>query len=502
MTAPGTKPHVRGRSQATKKVFLTGGTGNWGKVILREFKERGDRFDVVALVLPTHRDTEAIREFEDMENLTVIFGDLTDYQTIAQCVQGADYVLHTGAVVSPAADDNPELTHKVNVGGARNIIRAVKAQPHPDAVSVVMIGSIAETGDRNPPHHWGRVGDPIRVAQYDEYGQSKVIAERELVDSGLPRWAWLRQTGIFHGGILSIRDAIMTHTPLDGVMEWVSVEDAARLIANICEEDVPEEFWNRIYNIGGGEDWRLTNWELQVALTGELGVGDPRKWFERNWFATRNFHGQWYTDSDVLEELIPFRKDSFAGALQREVRAASPTTRLAGKIPAWFIKNHVMKPITLHPRGTMAWIRDNDESRITAYFGSRAEWEVIGGWDTFWPPHPDRTPTYLDHGYDETKSFDAWSTTDLRNAADFRGGELLSMSFTDGDVATPLQWSCHQSHIFSGSPRLILTGGHWCPVCVRTPSEYVQQAEANAFLRQLDGTLSITPDGPARAVTG
>ncbi|MHA7179404.1 NAD-dependent epimerase/dehydratase family protein [Arthrobacter sp. MDB2-24] len=496
---------VRGRTPVSKKVFLTGATGNWGKVILREFRERSDRFDIVALVLPTPKDIEAIREFEDMDNLTVVFGDLTDYSTVAQCVEGADYILHTGAVVSPLADDNPELTHRVNVGGTRNIIQAVKAQPQPDTVSIVMIGSIAETGDRNPPHHWGRIGDPIRVAQYDEYGQSKIIAERELVDSGLPRWAWLRQTGIFHGGLLSIRDAIMTHTPLDGVMEWVSVDDAARLLANICEDDVPEEFWNRIYNIGGGEDWRLTNWELQIALMGELGVGDPRKWFERNWFATKNFHGQWYTDSDILEKLVPFRKDSFATALQREIRTASITTRLAGRVPAWLVKNHIMKPITLHPRGTMAWIKGNDEDRINAYFGSRADWEAIGGWDTFWPPHPDRTPTYLDHGYDETKPPATWSVEDLRGAANFRGGTLVAQTLITGDTSTPLQWACHEGHTFQGSPRLILTGGHWCPECVKIPADYPRQAESNAFLRQLDGprrrngTVPITAPATAAA---
>lgn len=62
-----------------KRVFLTGATGNWGQYILREFARRADRFDVLALVLPTPKDTAAIRQFEDMENLSVVFGDVTDY---------------------------------------------------------------------------------------------------------------------------------------------------------------------------------------------------------------------------------------------------------------------------------------------------------------------------------------------------------------------------------------------------------------------------------------
>ncbi|MDT3438081.1 NAD-dependent epimerase/dehydratase family protein [Pseudofrankia sp. BMG5.37] len=471
-----------------RRVFLTGATGNWGRCVLREFADRADRFDVVALVLPTRREREVIGEFAGMPNLRVAWGDLTDYGAVERCVRGSDHVLHLGAVVSPLADDHPELTRRVNVGGVQNIVRAVLAQEDPTAIGVVMVGSVAETGDRNPPHHWGRVGDPLRVSRFDEYGQSKIIAERVLIESRLPRWVWLRQTGIFHPGVLEIRDAIVTHVPFAGVMEWASAEDSARLVANICEDGVPERFWSRVYNIGGGEPWRLTNWDLQVGLAGALGVKDFRRWYERSWFATRNFHGHWYTDSDDLENLVPFRRDTFDGALARALGAAPCTVRLAGKVPAAIVKNFVIGPLTRQPRGTMTWIRDNDEARIQAYFGSRADWDAIGDWSTFQPPAPDRTPRLLDHGYDETKDPAAWNRADLAAAADFRGGELLSRTVTTGDLATPLRWRCVDGHEFAGSPRLILTAGHWCPECVKDPAGYPRQAAANRFLAQIEST--------------
>ncbi|HVV14680.1 NAD-dependent epimerase/dehydratase family protein [Amycolatopsis sp.] len=469
-----------------RRVFLTGASGNWGRVVLREFARREDRFDVVALVLPTPGDRAAMAEFSGMGNLEVAYGDLTDYADVQRCVRGADFVLHVGAVVSPFADDHPELTHRVNVGSARNIIRAVRAQPDPAATGVVMIGSVAETGDRNPPHHWGRVGDPLRVSRFDEYGQSKIVAERALVDSGLPKWAWLRQTGIFHPGVLEIRDPIMTHTPFAGVMEWVSVEDAARLLVNICEPGVPAEFWGGVYNIGGGESWRLTNWDLLASFAGAVGVRDVRRWYDRNWFATRNFHGQWYTDSDLLEKLVPFREDTFEAALARAVANAPVSLRQAGKVPAWVVKHLVLKPLSRRPRGTMRFIRDNDEDKIAAYFGSRAEWEAIGDWSTFEVPAPDRNPRLLDHGYDESKDPADWSEVDYRQAAAFRGGALLTEDVPPGEVATPLRWRCAFGHEFDGSPRLVLTAGHWCPDCVRDPASYRAQAGRNRFLAQLE----------------
>lgn len=473
---------------ARKRIFLTGAAGNWGQKVLSEFRRRSDRFEVVALVLPTAKDLAVIRSFEDMENLEVVFGDLTDYNAVESCVRGADYVLHIGAVVSPFADENPELAHRVNVGSMQNIVRAVKAQPEPGRIHVVGVGSIAETGDRNPPHHWGRIGDPLRVARYDEYGQSKVIAEKELIDSGLPKWAWLRQTGIFHSGMLEIRDPIMTHTPFEGVMEWVSVEDAARLMANICEDHVPQEFWRGIYNIGGGEAWRLTNWDFQTKLMGALGVLDVKAWYDRNWFATKNFHGQWYTDSDRLQELVPFREDSLDAALERAV-ADNPGLKMAGRMPAWLVKNFVMKPLAKKPRGTLAFIRENDAEKIAAYFGSRAEWEAIGDWNTFWPPRADTNPKMLDHGYDETKAAADWSLDDYDQVALFRGGELLSRDVAAGDLGAKLAWRCALGHEFTGSPRLILTAGHWCPECIKDAAGYAVQAERNAFLGQLENTM-------------
>jgi nucleoside-diphosphate-sugar epimerase len=467
------------------RVLLTGATGNWGTATLREFRDRGDRIDVLVLARPTRRDRSVLREFADMENLEVVWGDLTDYTAVEECVRRVDIVLHLGAVVSPLADQNPELTRRVNIGSLRNIIRAVKGLPDPGSVAVVGIGSVAETGDRNPPRHWGRVGDPLRVSRFDDYGQTKIVAEKDLVESGLPRWVWLRQSGIFHRSLLEVRDPIMTHPPLGGVLEWASAEDSARLLANICD-GVPDEFWREIYNVGGGESWRITNWQLLTMLSTAMGVKDARRWYDRNWFALKNFHGHWYTDSDRLEALVPFRGDSFEDAVARAIAAAPASVRSAGKVPAWVVKNLALKPLALKPRGTLGAIRANRSAEIAAHFGSRQDWEAIGDWSTFEAPAPGTKPTYLDHGYDESKPRADWSADVYTKVATFRGGELRSTEVATGDLDTALDWRCAFGHEFTGSPRLILVGGHWCPECVVDTAGYARQAEHNPFLAQLE----------------
>ena len=467
-----------------RRVLLTGATGNWGRATLRAFRERPDVV-VRAFALDTEADRAVLAEFSDMENLEIRFGDLTRYDDVVRAVDGVSLVLHVAAVVSPLADANPALAHRVNIGAIQNLVRALHALPDPGAVGLVGVGSVAETGDRQEPHHWGRVGDPVRVSQFDEYGQTKVVAERIVVESGLPRWAWLRQTGIFHPAMLSIRDPIMTHSPFAGVMEWVSDEDAARLLVGLTAPDLPDEFWQGIHNVGGGEGWRLTNWQLQTAISGAMGVRDVRRWYDRNWFATRNFHGHWYTDSDRLQDLVPFRKDDFDTALARAVATLPAAVRNAGKVPAVIVKNLVMRPIAHKPRGTMHAVAHRRMDEVAAHFGSYEAWRAIGDWPDFEEPEPSRIPSFLDHGYDEDKPPGAWTAADYAQAAAYRGGALLSDDAGQGRIDVPLVWRCAFGHVFAGSPRLILTGGHWCPDCVRDSAGYARQAEHNAFLAQV-----------------
>ena len=51
---------------------------------------------------------------------------MADYDTIRKGVDGADYVLHIAAMVSPAADQYPEQTLYTNIGSTLNIIKAIK----------------------------------------------------------------------------------------------------------------------------------------------------------------------------------------------------------------------------------------------------------------------------------------------------------------------------------------------------------------------------------------
>lgn len=462
-----------------KRVMITGATGTMGLATLRELAQRSDRFEITVLARPSKKNRRILREFQHLPGFRIAWGDLTSYGDVAYATLDADYVLHIGGMVSPAADYYPERTLKVNTLAAQNVARAALASPKADSIKVVYIGSIAQSGDRRPPHHWARTGDPIAPSRFDAYARSKVMAERIIVESGLKHWACLRQTGILCPELLlKGTDPITFHVPFRGVLEWATAEDSGRLMANICEDSVPDSFWNRFYNIGSGREYRLTNYEFEARLLKALGVGSPRQVFEPKWFALQNFHGAWWADSDELEAIVPFRANIPVDEYFAYMRRKAPGYfRLAPLAPSPLVKAGMRLVAQKKPLGTLYWLKSENHERIDAAFGSLKQWAAIGSWEEELPSilsaipeaPEERTPDHavpLSHGYDESKPLSELSIDDMRAKAAFHGGKCLSTSMTPGDLATPLQWDCAHGHKFAASPALVLLGGHWCPDCL------------------------------------
>ena len=317
--------------------------------------------------------------------ITVIWGDLVRYEDVLEGVKGSDYVLHVGGMVSPAADYYPEKTLKVNVTAAENVVKAVQAQPNVDEIKVVYIGSVAQYGDRNPPHHWGDVNEVQIPAKYDMYALSKIKSEEIFAKAGFKNWVSLRQSGILYPGILKVVNPTAFHVPVGGVLEWATIEDSGRLLAQICEDWVPADFWNQVYNISSGEQYRMTNYEFETRLLNALGLPGPEKVFEPQWFALKNFHGMWYTDGDKLEDYLHFRANIPVDEYFATLKSKLPWFySLAFLAPAWAVKMF-MKPYAFEKGMGTQWWKDNDEEKFIAYFGSHEAYDAVKSWDDVRP---------------------------------------------------------------------------------------------------------------------
>ena len=465
---------------------------------LNELLKRRDRFDLVTLVRPSATNQQKLHGLMNEPGLRIVWGDLTRYEDVLACVTGADIVLHPAAMIAPAADHDPEGARAINVGSVENILRAIKAQPDPDRVKLVSIGSVAMTGDRLYPIHVGRTGDPMKPSIYDAYACSKIDAEQLVAESDLKYWVSCRQTFIAVPDTLSLMDPIMFHQPLHTCIEFCTDHDAGLLLANACEDDIPESFWRNFYNIGGGESARLTFLELMEHVFSALGLGHPKQLTERNWFALRNFHCHWYEDSSRLNDYLHFQTMGVDAYVQ-SLLDGSPWYVLLPTRPGirWLIarrwvknliRHLLMKPLAFNtPDSTMHWLQHGLTARISAFFKDRESWENI-------PPHWDGIPrpTFdnyqrLDHGYDETLDDKQLDLSHMQKAATFRGGLCLSEAMEPGALMDKLQWQCWRGHRFSMTPNTVLKGGHWCPDCApqKIGWDCDKEAAHNPFFAQV-----------------
>ena len=500
-------------------VFLTGATGTMGFAGMQEILRYPDRYRLRILARPSKKNKQLLAPYA--QQVEIIWGDLTQYKDVLQGVTGSDIVLHVGGMVSPAADYRVQATRRTNIAAATHIRDAVLAQAQQP--KVVYIGSVAQMGDRREPLHWGRTGDPICVSAYDHYGITKARAEYILTNSPIRRWVSLRQSGILYPAILKNYDPIMFHVPIRGVLEWATVEDSGRLLERVCRDEVPDEFWNRYYNIGSGAQYRISNYEFECLLLDAIGCPPPEKIFDTKWFTTRNFHGMWYLDGDKLEDILHFRahvpireyfrqmaqSDSLPVGLKWAVR--SRLIYVSHLVPH-LVKLAMYKMAMSKEHGTQRWIHDSEQTkdtalkrkadrRIAAYYGSMAHYKQIRPWRETDLSRPSEKAVILDHGYDETKPMSAFTLQDMEQAAAFRGGQCLGAEPTaNTDLSqrsiwdTPLVWRCAEGHTFTATPRVVLLGGHWCPDCFPWPYaddekcrpwQWDKEARRNPFFAQI-----------------
>ncbi len=362
-----------------RRIFLTGATGVMGSHALSELVSSAEPYEITVLARDSVKNRRKLRPFEG-KGVRVIWGDLLDREAVASGVASADVVLHVGGMVSPEADWHPAETLRVNVGAMRNILDA--ALPRKDEVRLVYVGSVSQYGPHCPPGHWGECGDPLVPTDMDAYANSKTEAERMLLESDLRWWVSLRLSAILHSGLLmKASNPVAFHVPLRGVLEWITAEDSGRALERACRPDVPDSFWCRCYNLGGGADYRMTNYEFERRLLKAMGCPPPEKIFKPNWFATENFHGMWYADSDILDDILHFRSGVSPDAYFKRMRTELPFYfRLAPLAPAAALRMFMRKVASAPDLGTLWWIKHNEESRIRTFWGSREAWESIPDW--------------------------------------------------------------------------------------------------------------------------
>ena len=472
-------------------VALTGASGSMGKETLKRLLEAESVSLLRILLKPECRSFGRKMKRRYGDRLQVLIGDVRNKADCLALTAGADYVYHLAAVIPPKADHDAEDAITTNYDGTVNMVRAVVENGN--TARFVHISTVALYGNRDEKHPWGRVGDPLVTSAFDLYGTSKLRAERYLLDSDLAHWVVLRQTGILYDNMLmnNISDGLMFHTPWNVPIEWVTARDSGILMKNILlktEEDGQEDFWQGVYNIGGGAPCRQTGYETFDDGFRLIG-GSVKEFFEPQWNALRNFHCFWFSDSDLLEDRFHFRTQCCASFWTWFLSRHKIYT-LGRILPARLLKTLVIKRLLRNDNAPHYWEKHGETARTYAIYG---EEKVSNKWEDF--DLLCESPRYealrsevttLSHGYDEEKPFDSLDEEDLRRAATFRGGDLVG-KYEAGNVYEKVLWKCSRGHEFSSSPFTVLKAGHWCPVCSMPNDrwEFDLLAKESPFIAQI-----------------
>jgi len=108
-----------------QRVFITGGTGSFGKVMTKKLLELYPNVNIVIYSRDELKQFDFMNELENDKRVKFIIGDVRDYERLKYAMTGSNFVIHSSALKQvPAGEGNPLEFVKTNINGAENVARA------------------------------------------------------------------------------------------------------------------------------------------------------------------------------------------------------------------------------------------------------------------------------------------------------------------------------------------------------------------------------------------
>lgn len=152
-------------------IFLTGGAGYVGAVLVPKLLAKGHRVKVVDLFLYADETM-----FAPHSALSILRGDLRESAKMQAGLEGIDTVINLAGVSNdPSSDLDPKLTAQVNIEATQNLIELSKAA---GVRRFINASSSSVYGIKNEPN----VTEELSLEPLTVYSESKVLIERYLAE--------------------------------------------------------------------------------------------------------------------------------------------------------------------------------------------------------------------------------------------------------------------------------------------------------------------------------
>jgi UDP-glucose 4-epimerase len=306
-------------------ILVTGAFGNLGYYVTAELLRQG--YTVRCFDLHTPAAEAKASHFPGL--VEVAWGDLRNADLVNEVVKGQDVILHLGAILPPASNENPEATRAVNLGGTRNLLEAAKAQPtQPRFFFASTFDLFGHTQKLPPPR---RVDDPVEIT--DVYTETKAEGEKMVRKSGLP-WLIFRFSDM---PLIALRGAhpIMFDIPLDNRFETMHPSDGALALVNAI--GVPELWTGHMLLVGGGKNCQITYREFLSKLLTAMGIGMfPDKAYTKQEYVTD------WLDTEESQYLLKYQRHSF-DEIVAEIAALLGWRKYFVPLARPFVRRNILK---------------------------------------------------------------------------------------------------------------------------------------------------------------
>jgi len=149
-----------------KKVFVTGGAGYVGSILIPKLINNGFDVRVLDLMIFGSQRLESVRNKCD-----IVEGDIRDSNLVKKCLEGIDSVIHLAAISNdPCSDLNPKLTKEVNLEATKNLVEFAKIK---NIKRFIYASSSSVYGIREEPN----VTEELSLKPLTVYSETKAESE-------------------------------------------------------------------------------------------------------------------------------------------------------------------------------------------------------------------------------------------------------------------------------------------------------------------------------------
>ena len=295
------------------RVLITGGVGALGLDISKAFLKDG--FNVRLLI--RNRSYNRRRASKLGGNVEIIYGDVTEPESVKEALDGVDAVVHLAGLILPDSERNPDLTYKINVGGTQTIVNMIKERGK--SIPFIYTSSASIFGPTP------NATEPLDLDKYtynptDIYTKTKVQAEELIQESGID-FVILRLTAVLNFDLKISQ--MKNHTfriPLNNRIEFCHIHDVALAMINAVKNF--DDAKGHVLTIGGGPSQQVIWGDMLERVLGTFGLPLPPE----NKFAQSPFNLDWY-DTSKSQKLLDFQKKTMEDYYQ-EFAAQFPSPLL------------------------------------------------------------------------------------------------------------------------------------------------------------------------------